>query len=581
MVSLSAYQARGLHCPTAFLAKPPRGFAGLSLRRLLTISKRLFSPKARQRASKKTKNIAKNAGKKNAQPASRQKLVLNEGLIQTDKSGSMKSFYQSLQKYHRSFWVFLVFGFFSFLLTWISFKRNSQTSLDEIRANLLQISGILATQIDPELHAQITKAEQDGKPLYEKAIGPLRKSHQAAPKIRFVYTLRIKDNKAFFVLDTAARGDNDQDGVEDHSFVMDEYEEPDPAIFDSYHLKKALATKEPYTDQWGTYYSAFTPIFNKNGQVEGILGVDYDLAEFLLTQEKLAKISTAIFIAGCFFSLLIALMFFYFEQKIIKDNEELKKLSDEVAIQKENSLNASRMASLGEMAGGVAHEINNPLAVIKASAELTLDYTKMEQNEKTRLGIEKTQARIIAMSERIAKITKGLLRFARDNKDEEETLYPVHLVIDETLDLAFEKAKSLGVNLGKSDIPQEAMLLCRPVHVSQVLLNLLNNSMDAINQKSEPWIKISTAIENQHFFIRVVDCGNGIDPLVVEKMMNPFFTTKGVGHGTGLGLAISQSIMKDHGGDLVYEFYQGHTSFKMIFPKARLGEDIEVNPVAV
>jgi C4-dicarboxylate-specific signal transduction histidine kinase len=111
------------------------------------------------------------------------------------------------------------------------------------------------------------------------------------------------------------------------------------------------------------------------------------------------------------------------------------------------------------------------------------------------------------------------------------------------------------------------MIDCRAVQVSQVIINLLSNSMDAIDHLSEKWIKLSIrALDDNTVLIKVRDSGHGIPNDVVEKMMNPFFTTKAVGKGTGLGLSISLGIIDEHKGKLYYQLVDNHTEFVIELP---------------
>ena len=102
--------------------------------------------------------------------------------------------------------------------------------------------------------------------------------------------------------------------------------------------------------------------------------------------------------------------------------------------------------------------------------------------------------------------------------------------------------------------------------MGQVLLNLINNSFDAIQGQESAWIRIHGQSSGGKFILRVSDSGSGIPDEVVDKMMNPFFTTKPVGKGTGLGLSVARGLINEHGGELSYELFEGHTSFVIELP---------------
>lgn len=103
--------------------------------------------------------------------------------------------------------------------------------------------------------------------------------------------------------------------------------------------------------------------------------------------------------------------------------------------------------------------------------------------------------------------------------------------------------------------------------IPQVILNLLNNSIDALTDKSEKWILIKAEASEKNIIITVTDSGLGISKEVVDKMMSPFFSTKKIGHGTGLGLSISARIIQEHKGKLYYDSQEKHTTFKIELPR--------------
>ncbi len=110
--------------------------------------------------------------------------------------------------------------------------------------------------------------------------------------------------------------------------------------------------------------------------------------------------------------------------------------------------------------------------------------------------------------------------------------------------------------------------MARPTQISQVLLNLLNNSFDAIEERAEKWIRVRFEINSNKkiLIIKVTDSGDGIPNEIVHKMMNPFFTTKDIGKGTGLGLSISKGIIEEHGGHLIYNAQSKNTEFVVELP---------------
>ena len=224
----------------------------------------------------------------------------------------------------------------------------------------------------------------------------------------------------------------------------------------------------------------------------------------------------------------------------------------------------SKMASLGEMASGVAHEINNPLTIILNRANQLKSRLNTNEFEKEWALLE--LAKIENTVERIAKIIRGLRAFSRNADNDPMISCELNPIIDETLELCLEKFKRYGVDFRIKGIDHILSLRCRPSQISQVLLNLFNNSFDAIVNTNDPWIELNVSFRNGAIALRITDSGHGIPSQIAERMMDPFFSTKEVGRGTGLGLSISRGIIEEHGGRLWYDRECRNTSFVIEIP---------------
>jgi signal transduction histidine kinase len=230
---------------------------------------------------------------------------------------------------------------------------------------------------------------------------------------------------------------------------------------------------------------------------------------------------------------------------------------------------SARLASLGEMASGIAHEINNPLAIIKASAEQLL--VNSQNQELSSASIKKSAERISRVADRIAKIIMGLRTFAREGKSDPFAVVSIEAVVNETLEFCLSRFKSNGIEIIINPISAELVVHGRSVQMSQVLLNLLNNAYDALGSSEvlSPRIEVLGRKIGDFVEIHVVDNGVGIPEEIRTRIMQPFFTTKEVGKGTGLGLSISRSIMEDHRGELLLAQDPLPTRFIMRFPHAQ------------
>ena len=224
---------------------------------------------------------------------------------------------------------------------------------------------------------------------------------------------------------------------------------------------------------------------------------------------------------------------------------------------------SAKLSALGEMSGGVAHEINNPIAIIISKARLLQRRILADNVNKEQIAAD--LKKIEDTGNRIARIVKGLRTFTRKGENDPLEMASLQQIINETIDLCAERFKLHSVELRLADIPA-ATLQCRPIEISQIILNLLNNAHDAIENLEERWIEIGATVTNETVRIAVTDSGHGIAPEVVSKIMEPFFTTKGIGRGTGLGLSISSGIAKSHHGELFYDPSSANTRFILQLP---------------
>lgn len=225
----------------------------------------------------------------------------------------------------------------------------------------------------------------------------------------------------------------------------------------------------------------------------------------------------------------------------------------------------SKMATLGEIAAGVAHEINNPLSTM--SLITTIIRKLSEAGNLSSEALSTQLSRFESCVERIAKIVSELRAFSRDSQRDSFEVVNIRDLIEQTLDLCHARFMSHGVELIVKEIPVELQAECRGSQISQVLLNLVNNAYDAVSSSAERWVAIEVLESGGEIEISVSDSGPGIPPEIRQRIMSPFFTTKPPGKGTGLGLSISSNIMSDHGGKLFFDESAPHTRFVMRLPK--------------
>ena len=244
--------------------------------------------------------------------------------------------------------------------------------------------------------------------------------------------------------------------------------------------------------------------------------------------------------------------------------ELVQERTKQVEDQRSRLFYSSKMASLGEMASGIAHEINNPLTIILGNA-----YLIKSMNEDVAVNpviMKEAVDRIVQTSFRIGKTINGLRYFSKDAHSDrpEEVIFSD--VIEDTLALCKERFKSHGCQLELDIEEAQVLVSCQRVSLSQALLNLLNNSFDAIAHTNDKWIKISCKQTAQFLEIRIIDSGAGIPSHLQEKIMTPFFTSKPAGRGVGLGLSIVKTIIEKNGGEIAIDQECKNTCFIMKIP---------------
>lgn len=247
----------------------------------------------------------------------------------------------------------------------------------------------------------------------------------------------------------------------------------------------------------------------------------------------------------------------------IQDNTEKYLQDQRLKDQEAKILQASKLASLGEMAGGIAHEINNPLTIVSLAAS---SLRKMLIKSGVSIPALNQNVDIIEKTiQRISKIITGMKILSRESKEFKKEEVSFKEIISDVLGLCAEKFKNNGVELRLKASGSENKIFCDRLLVSQILINLLNNAFDATEDQNERWIEIGFST-GDFDVITIKDSGKGIPQQVKAKIFNPFFTTKEIGKGTGLGLSISKSIMDNHGGTIELDSQCENTCFVLKLP---------------
>ncbi|MBL7557844.1 MAG: GHKL domain-containing protein [Bdellovibrionaceae bacterium] len=256
------------------------------------------------------------------------------------------------------------------------------------------------------------------------------------------------------------------------------------------------------------------------------------------------------------------------DRRLHKHNFELEEIIRERTIeldkQRATMINSSRLAALGEFSAGMSHEINNPLSVIIGKSSILKNFVG---KGKIAPEFEIHFTKINEMCDRISKIIKNLRNFARDGSNDPFDYFDINRFFADISELTRLKLDKKAITFKFTNNTSITKLYGKEIPLSQVIINLINNSADAIETLPEKWVELKMDEDEKYVFFHIKDSGNGIPEDIQNKMMNPFFTTKVIGKGTGLGLSISKGIIEEHKGDLVYNSQSQNTEFIIKLPK--------------
>jgi len=262
----------------------------------------------------------------------------------------------------------------------------------------------------------------------------------------------------------------------------------------------------------------------------------------------------------------IGILFIYILGLFSISRWQMNQAFKKIKAQQSELIHISNIAALGEMSGGIAHEINNPLQILSTQISLIKRQLMVIQNipEKIITSLDQMDETIL----RISKLVKGLKNLSRNVASDPQTVFPVSLALDDMLSVSAQKLKNLKIDLkieGNSNLNVKGHM----VQLSQVFINLINNAVDAVDKKDDRWIHIYIfSSSNERTIITFTDSGLGISHEIAQKIMHPFFTTKDPGKGTGLGLSISNSLIGKVGGRLYYDANSVNTKFVIDLPQA-------------
>ena len=311
-----------------------------------------------------------------------------------------------------------------------------------------------------------------------------------------------------------------------------------------------------------------SPLFRVDRQID-LYGRqwDLDIRTSLSFRDKVSFVQPRLILfGGIVIDGLVLLLFILISRS--RDSALLlaRKMTDEATAQRSVAENAAKLASLGEMAGGIAHEINNPITILQGYGRKLRRLARDKKVDESNLN--QLADRIERVTDRIASIVNGLRNFSRDGSTDTFKKESVSAIVRDALDFCEQKFKHHGIDLRVS-CDDQLKILCQKVQISQVLVNVLSNARHVLDGVSHPFVEIRAFADGSHAVIEIENSGPRIEESIERKIFYPFFTTKGVGEGTGLGLSISKGIVEKHGGRFYLKAKTTHTTFVIEIPAVK------------
>jgi PAS domain S-box-containing protein len=242
-----------------------------------------------------------------------------------------------------------------------------------------------------------------------------------------------------------------------------------------------------------------------------------------------------------------------------------KTTEDTVTRQDAALLEASKRSVLCELAGGIVHEINGPLAVVAAAADEIAALVAEENYDREAITIlAATATRTV---DRLSRIVSSVRDLSCDTASEPLAEVSVCSIIEDAVTLCQHRFRLGSIPLSLPDLQENLTLECRPTQVLEVILNLLYNASDAVASLPEKWVRLDVTAENGTVALHVTDSGTGIAPEIAGRIFESFFSTKGANRGAGLGLGISKRIVERHGGLMMIDMACPNTRFVVRLPR--------------
>jgi two-component system NtrC family sensor kinase len=317
-------------------------------------------------------------------------------------------------------------------------------------------------------------------------------------------------------------------------------------------------------------------VWSRLKNADWLLAYEQTASDAYSVLNKAQKLTIVIFLIGVAGIIIAAVLL---AKRLVR---HIAKMELEKEMMNEQVIEAGKLASIGELAAGIAHEINNPVAVMVEEAGWIRDLLDEEDLKETSNleEFKRSLNQIRTQGHRCKEITHKLLSFARKT-DPTVRSVQINELIEDVIGLSQQRALYANVKIETNLAPDLPKVEASPSELQQVLLNMINNGLDAMDSKGGK-IEVISRVSGDFVVVDVADTGVGIPKSNLQRIFDPFFTTKPVGKGTGLGLSICYGIMKKMGGDLTVNSAVGlGTTFHIHIPVPRRETGGEMIPEGV